>query len=318
MSLSSHSLLEVEDFGITLEGGVPLVESLSFSIEAGQRLALVGESGSGKSVTGLGLLGLAPGTRQGSIRLAGERLGEPGGLDWKQVRGCRIAMIFQDALGALNPVRRVGWHLLRVLRRHRGLRGAEAVRVARAALDEVKMPADVFASYPHQLSGGMRQRVMIAMALLSEPDLIIADEPTTALDVMTENRILQLLDQLCRKRGLAMLFITHDLGLVRHYCPQTLVLYAGRLAEQGATAALFANPGHPYTRALIDCIPVPRLAGSLEPLQTISGSLPEPASRPAGCHFEPRCSRAQPDCQHRFPDEVAVKGRRHTCLYPLS
>ena len=317
MSAQPAPLLEVENLGITLNSGEALVESLNFSIAAGQRVALVGESGSGKSVTGLALLGLAPGNRHGDIRLGGKVLGSEADLGWQQVRGRRIAMIFQNTMSALNPVRRVGWHLLRIARRHTALRGQAAEQAARDALAEVKMEADVFNSYPHQLSGGMRQRVMIAMAMLAKPDLIIADEPTTALDVMTENRILQLLDQLCRKRGLAMLFITHDLGLVRHYCPRTLVMYAGRIVEQGATAALFANPRHPYTRALIDCIPAPNTAAEPVALGTIPGQLPAPGNRPEGCHFAPRCPRAQPDCEAAFPATTEAQGRRFACLHPL-
>ena len=317
MSLQTAPLLEVEDFGVTLNSGVPLVSSLSFSIAAGERLAMVGESGSGKSVTGLGLLGLAPGVSEGMIRLNGEQVGSADGPGWREVRGNRIAMIFQNTSSALNPVRRVGWHLLRVIRRHGRLRGDAARDAARDALSEVKMEADVFNSYPHQLSGGMRQRVLIAMAMLSDPDLIIADEPTTALDVLTENRILQLLDQLCRKRGLAMLFITHDLGRVRNYCPRTLVMYAGRMVEQGATAALFANPRHPYTRALVDCIPTPNLSGLPQPLGVIPGQQPDPGDRPHGCHFAPRCPRAEPDCKARFPAIVEDQGRRFACLHPL-
>ena len=300
-------LLEVRDLAVALPAGrggwTPIVEGVSFSIGAGEILGLVGESGSGKSMTALALMGLidAPGARiTGSARYRGRELI---GLDRRRMRalrGAEIAMIFQDPMTAMTPVYTIGWQIDEQIRAHRRLSRAGARARTVQLLGEMGVPDPERAArrYPHQLSGGLRQRAMIAMALSCDPSLLIADEPTTALDVTVQAQILDLLRRLRRDHGSAVLLITHDMGVVAETCDRTMVLYAGSVAERGPTAALFARPAHPYTAGLLDSIPPLRGARPAR-LPQIAGSPPNPAERPDGCPFRPRCAYGHDACGTR-------------------
>jgi peptide/nickel transport system permease protein len=276
------------------------VDDLSFELSPGERIALVGESGSGKTVTALSLLGLvaAPGrVVAGRILLDGEDLLRMPESRRRQLRGGRIAYIPQDPMTALNPVLRVGSQLVEALRAHQSMDRAAARRRAAGLLAAVRIPhpGERCGAYPHELSGGMRQRVVIAMALANNPAVLVADEATTALDTTVQAEILRLLDDLCLERGTALVFISHDLGVVRRLCDRTLVMYAGRVVEEAATELLLARPMHPYTRALLDS--VPELGRPSKRLVPIRGAPPAPNRLPPGCHFAPRCAFAVADCR---------------------
>lgn len=297
------ALLEVQDLRVSFPAGsrrVQPVDGVSFSIARGETVALVGESGSGKSLTSLALLRLVPAPGRietgASLRLGGADLLALEGEGLRQVRGRRIGMVFQDPMTSLNPVLTVGDQVAETIRAHFPVSGAEARQRAEALLGEVGLgdPAARARQYPHQLSGGMRQRVMIAIALAAEPELLIADEPTSALDVTVQAQILELLDRLRRARHLAVLLITHDLGVVADRADRVLVMYAGKIVEQAPTAALFAAPAHPYTRGLLASLP--RLRGPRQPLLAIPGNVPEAAQWPEGCRFRPRCPDAFGSC----------------------
>ncbi len=306
----------------TDEGEVRAVDGVSFDIEAGEVVCLVGESGSGKSAAALSILRLLPDPpgriTAGRILFGGDDLARAREARMRAIRGDRIAMIFQDPMTSLNPYLTVGAQLCEVLALHRGAGSVEAKKAAAAMLAEVGIPApdERLGDYPHQLSGGMRQRVMIAMALLCEPDLLIADEPTTALDVTVQAQILDLIADLKEKRGLAVLLITHDLGVVARMADRALVMYAGKLVEQGRADELLARPRHPYTAAL--CRSVPRIDGPLEArLYALGGLPPSPHALPSGCPFHPRCDRAVDACCTEMPVEV-VDGRGSLrCHVPL-
>lgn len=294
----SH-LLEVRDLQTqfpTRSGLVKAVDGVSFEIGEGELLGLVGESGCGKSITALSIMRLIypPGEiSQGSIKFKGEELTSASEDRLRQIRGNDIAMIFQDPMTSLNPVFTVGEQIAEALRLHRKLDKKQAWQSAIEAMHEVAIPAaDRRANdYPHQLSGGMRQRVMIAMALACNPELLIADEPTTALDVTIQAQILELLDELRRTRKLAVLLITHDLGVVAEVADRVCVMYTGKIVEESAVTELFANPKHPYTRGLIRSVPKLSEAGIAKTvrLKTIDGTVPSPTDLPKGCHFAPRC-----------------------------
>jgi oligopeptide transport system ATP-binding protein len=320
----AEPLLEVRDLAVRIQGRageVQAVNGIGFTLEAGQTLGLVGESGSGKSQTALALLGLqAPGARlSGSIRFEGrELLGLPE-REWNRLRGDRIGLVFQDPMTSLNPCLRVGTQLAEVLVRHRGLSQAQALAECARMLDAVRIAgaAARLRQYPHEFSGGMRQRVMIAMALLCRPALLVADEPTTALDVTVQAEILALLGELREAFGLALLLISHDLDVVAEVCERVLVLYAGRVVESGPTASLLATPRHPYSAGLLAARPrLDLLPG--RPLQVIPGQPPDPARLPAGCAFAPRCPTAAPDCGTR-PElrPLDEPGRRCACHFPV-
>ena len=272
------------------------VDGVSFSLERGETLALVGESGCGKSLTSLALLRLVPPPGRidpGSII----RLGETDvlaleGEALRQIRGRRVGMIFQDPMTSLNPVFTAGDQIAEAVRAHLRVTKAEARERARALLQEVGIPdpAERLDSYPHQLSGGMRQRVMIAIALAAEPEILVADEPTTALDVTVQAQILEVLDELRRRRGMAVLLITHDLGIVAGRADRVAVMYAGQIVEEATTADLFARPSHPYTQGLFAS--VPRITGPVQRLMPIRGTVPPPTAWPDGCRFRPRCPQA--------------------------
>ncbi len=293
---------------------VAAVRSVSFSVAAGEVLGLVGESGSGKSVTSLAIMGLLP----ASARVRGDIAFQNGdGVQThltalpsdqlRLLRGSRIAMIFQEPMTALNPVMRVGEQIAEAVLAHQRVSKAEAWQRAVEGMREVAIPEpDARArSYPHQLSGGMRQRVMIAMAIVNRPQLLIADEPTTALDVTIQQQILDLLNDLRHKFGLAMLFISHDLAVVSHVADRVAVMYAGNLVELGARRDIFDAPAHPYTRGLLRAIPTLATDRSL-PLATIEGSVPSIAQLPAGCPFEPRCWQRVARCAVELPPLIEV------------
>jgi peptide/nickel transport system ATP-binding protein len=301
-------LLEVENLRThfpTRAGLVKAVDGVSFSIEEGELLGLVGESGSGKSITALSVMRLIakPGKiAGGSIKFKSEELITASYDRMREIRGNDIAMIFQDPMTSLNPVYTVGEQIAEALRLHRKLDRKAAWAAAIEAMKEVSIPSpDRRASdYPHQLSGGMRQRVMIAMALACDPELLIADEPTTALDVTIQAQILDLLDNLRRTRRLAVLLITHDLGVVAETADRVCVMYTGKIVEESGVEEIFAKPKHPYTQGLLRSVPK-LTAHDLEKatrLKTIEGVVPSPTNLPAGCHFAPRCEFRMERCVH--------------------
>ncbi len=289
------------------------VDGLSLTLNPGETLALVGESGCGKSISALSIMGLVPKPAgriaAGSIRLEGcELVGmDDAGLD--RLRGDRMAMIFQEPMTSLNPVMTIGDQVAEALILHRGLSRRDAAAQALAVLEEVKIPsaASRFHDYPHQFSGGMRQRVMIAIALACEPALLLADEPTTALDVTIQAQVLGLLADLKSRHGMAMLFITHNLGVVAQIADRVAVMYAGQIVEEGAVARIFAAPAHPYTRALFAAIPRMDIDG--QELAAIPGRVPPLDAMPEGCRFAPRCGLARAGCD--APQTLAPAGTGH-------
>ncbi|MFD9884387.1 ABC transporter ATP-binding protein [Streptomyces alboflavus] len=321
-------LLSVRDLDVTFttgRGRVRAVDRLSFEVRRGRTLGIVGESGSGKSVTSLAILGLHTGADvTGSIRLHGQELV---GLDERglnRLRGRRMAMIFQDPLSSLHPYYTVGEQIAEHHRVHFGSRRAAARRRAVEMLAEVGIPEPErrAGAYPHQFSGGMRQRVMIAMALACEPDLLIADEPTTALDVTVQAQILDLIARLQQDRGLGVVMITHDLGVIARVAHDVLVMYGGRAAEQAPVDTLFATPAHPYTRGLLDSLPRLDDADD-EPLRAIPGSPPSLLAPAPGCAFAPRCPRAAAAtaderlrCETERPPLGGPAGHPAACHFP--
>ena len=306
-------LLEVEDLRITFptrHGTSHPVDGVSFSVARGELLALVGESGCGKSLTSLALLRLVPPPGQiqpgSAIRLGGTDVLGLGPEELRSIRGRRIGMIFQDPMTSLNPVFTVADQIGESVRAHQKVSKPAARARALELLQEVGIPdpAQRLDVYPHQMSGGMRQRVMIAIALASEPEMLIADEPTTALDVTVQAQILELLDGLRAARGMAVLLITHDLGIVAGRADRVAVMYAGRLVEEATTAELFARPSHPYTKGLLAS--VPRITGAVTRLTPIAGTVPAPTAWPAGCRFHPRCPAALPRCATDDPPALPV------------
>lgn len=313
-------LLEVENLCVSIDRLAPL-NGISFAVDRGQILGLVGESGSGKSLTALAVMGLLPliGGRitGGAVRFDGvDLVGLPEeGL--RALRGRRIAFITQNPMTALDPVQRVGPQVDVVARLHLGLDKAQARARTIEILTQLRIPeaAAICEAYPHQLSGGMKQRIVIAMALAGDPDLIVADEPTTALDVTVQAQIVHILATLVRERGLALVLITHDMGVVAQVCDRVAVLYAGRVAEAREVRDLFAQPAHPYTRALIDCIPRAGMAAGS--LTGIPGTVPSVAAYPKGCRYHPRCPQAQVDCADSVPLPVALRGGIVACHHPV-
>jgi peptide/nickel transport system ATP-binding protein len=313
-------VLAVESLSVRRADGAPIVQALSFEIARGETLAIVGESGCGKSMTALALMGLLPpgmSLAGGCIELDGEDLALQSEKRLRQLRGRRMAMVFQEPMTSLNPVLRVGEQIAEVLLAHEAI-SAKAAR-ARAAelLDRVRIPDAKrrLDAWPHQLSGGQRQRVMIAAAIACAPALLVADEPTTALDVTTQAEILSLLRELQRERGLAMLLITHDLGVVTQMAERVVVMYAGRRVEVGPTPAVLHGPRHPYTRLLLDARPHSGIARGGR-LAEIPGLVPLPSELPMGCAFAPRCPRAAADCVAAQPPETGEASHRAACLHP--
>jgi peptide/nickel transport system ATP-binding protein len=316
---TSPPLLEVTDLRIRLQtqrGPADAVRGVSFSLARGETLGLIGESGCGKSITAMALLGLLPESAvvSGHIRLNGrEMVGQPD-ADWCSIRGDRIGMIFQEPMTALNPVHTIGHQIAEPLRLHRGASASDARQQAIALLDRVGIAdaARRIDAYPHQFSGGQRQRVTIAMALACGPDLLIADEPTTALDVTIQQQILDLISELVHERGMALLLISHDLGVIAQNVDRMLVMYGGTVVESGPTEAVFDHMAHPYTRGLFAARP--RLGAPRGTrLATIGGSVPELADMPPGCPFADRCRFAAAECSATRPAPVRL-GASHDAV----
>ncbi|MEE7448634.1 peptide ABC transporter ATP-binding protein [Methylobacterium radiotolerans] len=323
-------VLAVEDLTVTLtrpDGPVPVLERLSFSVEAGRTVALVGESGCGKSMTALAIMGLLPegfARTDGRIRLAGEDIAAAQPSRLRALRGSALSMIFQEPMTALNPVYTVGDQIAEALRLHQRLGRRAALERALAMLRAVQIPAAErrLYAYPHELSGGMRQRVMIAMALACRPKLLIADEPTTALDVTVQAQVFDLLKALQDEMGTAIVLITHDLGAVADIADTVAVLYAGRCIEQGDTRSVMRVPQHPYTRGLMSCTPHLRLGAAADTgsdiLREIPGLVPPLGRRPAICAFADRCGRADATCLDNPQPTLAEAGPAQAvaCWHP--
>jgi peptide/nickel transport system ATP-binding protein len=318
----SGNTLEVRDLKthfLTRAGVVRAVDGVSFEVRPGEVLGLVGESGCGKTVTGFSILGLVdpPGRVVGGrVLFDGVDLLKLNEDQLRSIRGARIAMVFQDPMMTLNPVLRVDTQMVEAVRAHQDLDSKQALDLARRALERVGIPSPEsrLRSYPHQFSGGMRQRVAIAIALLNRPKLIIADEPTTALDVTIQAQILYEAQKLCRESGTALIWITHDLSVVAGLADRICVMYAGRIVEQGSVDQVLDAPLHPYTHGLIGSVPSRNRRGA--PLAQIPGMTPALVNLPPGCAFRNRCPRAQPRCQE-FPELQQRNDRLVRCFYPL-
>ena len=315
------SLLEVRGLTTAFQTGrgeVTAIEDISLEIEAGEILGVVGESGSGKSVTALTVMGLLPRPPArvvaGSVKFAGQELLGLSEMRMERIRGAGMSMVFQEPMTSLNPVMTIGEQIMETVRAHEPIPARAQRARALEMLNRVGIPsADKrLTDYPHQLSGGQRQRVMIAMALACRPKLLIADEPTTALDVTIQAQVLDLLMDLRDELGMAIMIITHNLGVIAETADRVLVMYAGRIVEQAPVAGLFDRPLHPYTSGLLACVPT--LEQDTERLVAIPGGLPEPGRRPAGCRFAPRCARRIDACAAAIPPLVGDPAHRAACI----
>jgi oligopeptide transport system ATP-binding protein len=317
-------LLEIDQLQVefrTRDGVAKAINGVSFDLHEGETLAILGESGSGKSVTAqaiMGILDSPPGfVTGGEVRYCGRNILAMSDDDRRRVRGPEISMVFQDALSALNPVFPVGWQIAEMFRKHRGMNKADSQAQAIRLMQRVQIPgaAQRVKAYPHQFSGGMRQRIMIAMAIALDPAVLIADEPTTALDVTVQAQIMQLLADLQQERKMGLILITHDLGVVADVADQIAVMYAGRIVEEAGAFELYAQPGHPYTKGLLDSIP--RLDQKGETLSAIGGLPPNLMNIPPGCPFNPRCHYAQDICRIDPPPPLreVARGRLAACHF---
>ncbi|MBA4222350.1 ABC transporter ATP-binding protein [Bosea vestrisii] len=314
-----ETVLSVQDLTVefvTRRGTLRALDKISFDIARGEVLGVVGESGAGKSVTGSAIIGLIdpPGRiADGKVVLSGERVDHLPPEQMRRVRGKRIGMIFQDPLTSLNPLYRVGEQLVETIQTHTDLNAADARKRAIALLDEVGIPAPErrIDGYPHEFSGGMRQRVVIALALCAEPEFIIADEPTTALDVSVQAQIIGLIKRLCKERGTSVMLVTHDMGVIAETADRVAVMYAGRVAEIGPVREVIKHPLHPYTQGLMGAIP--SITGDAERLVQIPGSMPRLSSIPRGCAFNPRCSKVFDRCRIDRPELIDVGGHQVAC-----
>jgi peptide/nickel transport system ATP-binding protein len=315
--------LEVSDLSLgfdTRKGMIAALREVSFSVRQGEVLGLVGESGSGKSLTGLAILGLIdpPGrVTGGSIRLDGQELLGLPETELRRLRGRRISTIFQDPSTTLNPVLRIDTQMIEAVRAHENLSGRAARARAVDALAAVGIPSpqERLEAYPHQFSGGMRQRVAIAIALLHRPSVLIADEPTTALDVTIQAQILGQVQKLAAESGTALVWITHDLSVIAGLADRVAVMYAGRIVEMGSVERIIADPMHPYTAGLIASVPSRNRRG--EPLRQIPGATPSLRNMPSGCPFSPRCERSTEVCMSAFPAMETLGGREVSCHHPV-
>lgn len=305
----------------TEAGAWPAVDGVDLTVRRGEILGLVGESGSGKSVTGFSLIGLIdpPGeVFEGEVLFKGQDLRALNEEQMRQLRGNRIAMIFQDPLMTLNPVLRIGEQMMEAILTHENISRSEAQERCRDALALVGIPSPEsrLNSFPHEFSGGMRQRVAIAIAMLNKPDLIICDEPTTALDVTIQGQILYRMQEICRQHNTALIWITHDLGVVAELADKVAVMYAGRIVETGSVQEVLESPRHPYTKGLLDSLPATTKPG--ERLNQINGMAPSLTARPSGCPFRPRCPNAQPCCAEQFPAATQEGSRSFSCYVPIA
>ncbi|NUW47052.1 ABC transporter ATP-binding protein [Nonomuraea rhodomycinica] len=320
--LGDEPLLAVEDLHVefaTRAGVVRAVNGVSYSLNPGETLAVLGESGSGKSVTAQAIMGILdmPPARipKGEIRFRGTDLLKLSDEARTQVRGQRISMIFQDALSALNPVFTVGWQISEMFRVHRGMSKRDAMAKAVELMDRVRIPAakQRIHDYPHQFSGGMRQRIMIAMSIALDPEVLIADEPTTALDVTVQAQIMELLAELQRESNMGLILITHDLGVVADVADKIAVMYAGRIVENAPVYDIYRAPAHPYTKGLLESIPRVDLKG--QELYAIKGLPPNLLDMPTGCAFHPRCPYRQDNCVTDAPPLYGISGARNSACH---
>lgn len=322
--MTAPPVLSVRDLVVeipTRHGVLRPVDAVSYDIHAGEILGVVGESGAGKSMTGNAVIGLLdPPARivSGEILLSGQPVHTLGGDALRRLRGKRMGMIFQDPLTSLNPLLTVGDQLTETILAHLDIAPSEARKRAVAALEEVGIPAarDRIDSYPHEFSGGMRQRVVIALALCAEPDLVIADEPTTALDVSVQAQIIALLKRLCRERGVAVMLVTHDMGVIAEAADRVAVMYAGRLAELGPVREVLTAARHPYTAGLMAS--TPGASQGHRRLRQIPGAMPRLGNLPPGCAFSPRCDQAQDRCRHDPGPTLDACDGRAACWFPLT
>jgi peptide/nickel transport system ATP-binding protein len=323
----TQPLLEVKNLKVgfrTDRGNVTAIEDVSFQVRAGEILGIVGESGCGKSVTSRSIMRLLPERNSfidpgSEILFDGKNLAQADERTMRTIRGNRIAMIFQEPMTALNPVFTIGWQLDEALKYHTTMNKTErrnhAVEMLRSV--EIPNPEQRYREYPHQLSGGMRQRVVISLALCCDPELLIADEPTTALDVTIQAQILRLMDKLRQKNDTAVVLITHDLGVIAQICDRVIVMYAGQIVETSEVKALFSRPQHPYTKALLESIPQPGPAHHQTRLPTIDGVVPSLFELPAGCRFQDRCAFEEDQCAREKPAlSKEANSRTVRCFFP--
>jgi len=314
------SILEVRDLGVAF-GPIHPLSGVNFSIKKGETLGIVGESGSGKSLTAMSIMGLLPlfGGRitSGSINFDGQDLTKLTDRAWRKLRGGRIGLITQNPMTSLNPLQKIGPQVDEVAILHLGMSRAQARTRTVEILGTLRIPEPEATCnrYPHQMSGGMKQRIVIAMALAAKPDALIADEPTTALDVTVQAQIIRLLDDLVKKRDLALVLITHDMSVIAQTCDKVVVMYAGRAIEQGPVATIFESPHHPYTQALIGCIP--HGLAENERLNRIKGTVPTVMNYPKGCPFHPRCPRAATICSTTQPQFASVGESSAACHFVI-
>lgn len=314
------NILEIKDLAIkyfTDDGVVNAVNGVSLTLEEGDTLGLVGETGAGKTTTALGILRLVPDPpgkiTEGKILYKGENLLEKSESEMRSIRGGEISIIFQDPMTALNPVLRVGEQIAEVVQLHTHCTTAESMKQALKMLEMVGIPAERAADFPHQFSGGMKQRVVIAIALACTPKLLLADEPTTALDVTIQAQVLSMMNQLKKEFGTSVIMITHDLGVVAQTCTKVAIMYAGEIVEFGTVEHIFHNASHPYTKGLFGSIP--SLDKEVRRLQQIEGLMPDPISLPEGCKFHPRCPYVTEECQCRVPEAAEIEpGHTVKCL----
>jgi len=316
MTHQSKKALEIKNLTIQYASDnevVHAVTDVDITIEKGKTFGLVGETGAGKTTTALSILNLVPEPQgrivSGKVLLEGENVLTMSERQLRNMRGDRVAMVFQDPMTSLNPIQTVGEQIAEGVRIHRNASDAEAMDQARKMLELVGIPGDRVAEYPHQFSGGMKQRVVIAIALACNPDLLIADEPTTALDVTIQAQVLKLINELREQSGMSMLMITHDLGIVAEVCDTVGIMYAGRIVEYGTLEDIFDNLRHPYTRGLFDSLP--DIENRQAELKPIRGMIPDPTRLPAGCAFHPRCDYARPECSERVPEVKWFSGTHY-------
>ncbi len=313
----AETILEIKDLCVefqTVEGVVHAVDHLNYTLHKGEKLGIVGESGSGKSVSSLGMMQLIPNPpgriTGGEILYHGKDLVKASEKEMQKIRGNEISMIFQEPMTSLNPIIKCGKQIAESLRLHRGMKKKEALEAAVRMMRAVGIanPEVRAHEYPHQMSGGMRQRVMIAMALACQPQILIADEPTTALDVTIQAQILDLIRELNESMGTSVVFITHDLGVVSELCDTVIVMYTGHIVEQAPVKELFESPKHPYTKGLLNAIP--KITRERNPLETIEGMVPNPTERIEGCSFSPRCPYATDQCRKAEPPMAELSDGR--------